>query len=69
MVKDATASYSDKHQPDLEDFLQRFQRGAMVVVDAIAVGRLTPALGKRREQEHANRAIAEGAAVFGFIPR
>ena len=36
----------------------------MVVLNGIAVIRL----GKRRKHEHANGAIAKGAAVFGFIP-
>ncbi len=52
----------------MEDFLQRFQRGAVVVAYGIGEGLLASTLGKRRKQEHANRAIAEFPAVFGLIP-
>ena len=40
----------------------------MVVVNGIAVSPLTFALGERRKDEHANRAIAELPTVFGLIP-
>src|ERR1022692_4071678 len=40
----------------------------MVVVNAIAVSRLTPALGKWRKQEEGDRAVAELVGIFGFIP-
>ena len=44
----------------MEDFLQCFQCGAMVVGDAVAVSRLTASLGKPRKQEHPDRPIAVG---------
>src|SRR6201998_2182741 len=53
---------------DVKDFLQRFQSGAVVVVGGIGKDPFTAALGNRREDEPANRAIAEFAAVFGLIP-
>src|SRR5579872_3452121 len=59
---------SSQERTYLEDFLQRLKRRTVVIVDAVAVGRLTTALGKRRKQKHANRAIAEGTAVLAFIP-
>ncbi len=53
---------------DAEDFLERFQCGAVVVVNGIAVSLLPTALSKRRKQEHANWSIAEFPAVFGLVP-
>ena len=40
----------------------------MVVVNGVAVGLLPASFGEWRKHEHANRAVAEVAAVFGFIP-
>ena len=59
---------STQERFDAEDFLQRFQRGTVVVVDGIAKSLLTSAFCKRRKDEHANRAVAEFSAVLGLIP-
>lgn len=40
----------------------------MSVVDRIVVCALAAALGKRRQEKHADWTIAIGAAIFGFIP-
>ena len=59
---------STQERFDAEDFLQRFQRGTVVVVDGIAKSLPTFAFCKRRKDEHANRTVAKFSVVLGLIP-